>query len=69
MKFKFPTIVTAIGPRTTRQHISGVGKDAVFEERSLGIFVTTKHFGTIGPFDEPPPWKVGDRISVTMEKP
>lgn len=64
------TKIKSIREEFEKVHVSGVGKDAIFTERSLGYFVAFEgsqeaiYFG-----DAPPPtWSVGDEIKITFTK-
>lgn len=69
INFVTQTSVATLEERKERVYISGIGDNAVFEEKSLGWFVWLKgsyeslHLGM-----ENPGWKVGDQVKITIER-
>lgn len=68
-RISFISTVKAIEERHTSKYVSGVGKEAVFQEVSLGWYVWLEgSFESIHVGMSKPNWKIGDKIRVVMEK-
>jgi len=63
------SVVRGVDERFTQEWIVGVGKEAVFRQRSLGWFLYLGgSFEAIYVGAEKPEFNVGDQVKITFEK-
>lgn len=63
--------VLRVEERHVKTHVSGVGKEAIFNEDSLGWFVLVDGniaIRVVPPHGDPPDVKPGDRVRLTLER-
>ncbi len=70
MNYVFNFYIFSIIERFRQVHVSGIGKDALFRQESLGWFFCLEpgmFFIGVGS-EKPTDYREGDRITLTMEK-